>query len=157
MKLVTPKKLAASLLWKFIYQVPEGTQKSLPSDFTQVSIIKCCLHNLFSPRCLIPRLELTNSEALFIDNMSPKVSIPTLSTEKIKQHRLKALKCKRKQAEDRAKKKVEKDVMPKKKAKATKCNGLEMSNTVVPEGPSEPSSERPVSFLHPSLTPLLKY
>ena len=47
---------------------------------------------------------------------------------------------------DTAKRKAEKDARPKKKAKVIKDGGLELSDTVAQEGPSEPSSERPAKF-----------
>ena len=84
-ELVTLEKLAASSLRKFVYQLLKGIPKLLPSDFTWVSLIKCYLQNLLGPRRLIPKLELTNSKALFADIIPPKVSIPAPSIEEIKQ------------------------------------------------------------------------
>ena len=112
-----------------------------------VSIVKCYLHNLFDPRRLIVGLELTNSEALFVDNMPLRVSIPNPTVEEIEQNLLKALECKWKQVKDRAEKKTEKDARSKKKAKATKCSHREPSETATQEGPLEPHSDRPVELL----------
>ena len=81
--LVTPKKLASSSLWKFACHLPTGISKPLPSEFTWVSVIKYCLHNIFGPRRLIPGLKLTNYGALFVDSMPLKVTIPTTTTEEI--------------------------------------------------------------------------
>ena len=89
--LVTPKKLTSSSLWKFIYHVPEGIPKPLPTDFSWVSVIKCCLHNIFGLRHLIPKLELTNYEALLANSMPPKMMIPTPSAKEIERHYLEAL------------------------------------------------------------------
>ena len=89
--LVTSEKLASSSLWKFAYHLLKGILKPLPSNFTWVSVIKCCLHNIFGPRRLIPGLELTNFEALFVDSMPSNVTIPTPTFEEIERHRLKLL------------------------------------------------------------------
>ena len=98
----------------------------------------------FGPRRLIPRLELIDSEALFVDSMPPKLTIPTPSAKQIERLRLKALEWKRKQAKVR--KKVEKEARPKKKARATKRVGPEPFDTGVQDGPLEPISERLVEL-----------
>ena len=82
-ELVPTKKLAASSLWKFVYHFPKGISKPLPLDFTWISVVKCCLHNLYGSRQLIPRLELTKSQALFVDGMPSKATVSTPSAEKI--------------------------------------------------------------------------
>ena len=123
--LVTPEKLASSSHWKFVYHLPEGILKPLPSNFSWISVIKYSLDNIFGPRHLIPR----NSEALFVDSMPPKVTIPTPSTEEIERCHLKVLERKRKQAKDRARRKAEKKARPKRKARATKGTGPEPSDT----------------------------
>ena len=89
--LVTPEKLTSSSFWKFVHHLPEGIPKPLSPDFTLVSVIKCCLHNIFGLRHLIPKLELTNYEALLANSMPPKMMIPTPSAKEIERHYLEAL------------------------------------------------------------------
>ena len=48
---------------------------------------------------------------------------------------------------DTAKRKAEKDARPKKKAKVIKDGGLELSDTVAQEGPSEPTLNVLPNFL----------
>ena len=92
--------------------MPEGIPKAFPLDFTLVRATQCCLHNIFGPRRLILGLELTNSKDLFVDSVPLKVSIPTPTIKEIERRWLKALECKRKQAEDRAMRKSEKEAIP---------------------------------------------
>ena len=67
---------------------------------------------------------------------------------------MKALERKRKQAENRAKRKVEKEDKPKKKARATKGAKPEPFDTGVQERPSEPSSECRIELPSSSRQPI---
>ena len=78
-ELITTEALVKSSLQKYVYNLPEGIPELLPLDFNQISMIKCYLHNLYRSRCLISRLELTNSEALFAEDMPLKVTLLTPS------------------------------------------------------------------------------
>lgn len=95
-----------------------------------------------------------NFKTLFADIMPPRVAIPTPIVEEIEQSWLKALEHKRKQAEDRVKRKVEKDARPKKKSKATEGGSLEPLETTGQERHSKPISNHPTE-LPPSLPHLV--